>query len=78
MRTDVLVNVDDNAPGYFLGSWEDDSYERAIASGYGFDNQTRLFPAKIDEVLEIVWHMGNVSIQSYPLWSQMTCELTFW
>lgn len=31
------------------------SYERAIASGYGFDNQTRLFPAQMDEVLEIVW-----------------------
>jgi L-ascorbate oxidase len=33
----------------------DASYERAIASGYGFDNQTRLFPAKMNEVLEIVW-----------------------
>ncbi|KAJ6146893.1 hypothetical protein N7497_008875 [Penicillium chrysogenum] len=48
----------------------DDSYERAIASGYGFDNQTRLFPAKIDEVLEIVWqNQGAVNtgnVENHP------------
>jgi hypothetical protein len=30
-------------------------YSCVIASGYGFDNQTRLFPARMAEVLEIVW-----------------------
>ncbi|CAG7976309.1 unnamed protein product [Penicillium nalgiovense] len=48
----------------------DDSYERAIASGYGFDNQTRLFPAKMDEVLEIVWqNQGAVNtgdVENHP------------
>lgn len=48
----------------------DASYNRAIASGYGFDNQTRLFPAKMGEVLEIVWqNRGGVNagdIQSHP------------
>ncbi|KAJ5853552.1 hypothetical protein N7534_006095 [Penicillium rubens] len=48
----------------------DDSYERAIASGYGFNNQTRLFPAKIDEVLEIVWqNQGAVNtgnVENHP------------
>ncbi|OGE47865.1 hypothetical protein PENARI_c035G09877 [Penicillium arizonense] len=46
------------------------SYKRAIASGYGFDNQTRLFPAKMNEVLEIVWqNQGAVNtgdIENHP------------
>ncbi|KFY89645.1 hypothetical protein V500_05564 [Pseudogymnoascus sp. VKM F-4518 (FW-2643)] len=46
------------------------SYKRAIASGQGFDNQTRLFPAKMNEVLEIIWqNRGGVSagdVQSHP------------
>ncbi|KAJ6007926.1 hypothetical protein N7540_011902 [Penicillium herquei] len=33
----------------------DETYERAISRGNGFDNITRTFPAKIGEVLEIVW-----------------------
>ncbi|GIJ91150.1 hypothetical protein Asppvi_010115 [Aspergillus pseudoviridinutans] len=48
----------------------DASYSRAIASGYGFDNQTRLFPAKMGEVLEIVWqNQGAVStghVENHP------------
>ncbi|KAJ5820340.1 hypothetical protein N7474_005931 [Penicillium riverlandense] len=48
----------------------DASYERAIASGYGFDNKTRLFPAKMNEVLEIVWqNQGGVTtgdIENHP------------
>ncbi|KAL4784881.1 Cupredoxin [Aspergillus varians] len=31
------------------------TYARAIARGNGFDNVTRTFPAKVGEVLEIVW-----------------------
>ncbi|KAJ5345731.1 hypothetical protein N7452_003735 [Penicillium brevicompactum] len=46
------------------------SYERAIASGYGFDNETRLFPAKMNEVLEIVWQnqgaVNNGGLENHP------------
>lgn len=31
------------------------AYKRAIANGNGLDNITRTFPAKLNEVLEIVW-----------------------
>ncbi|KAE8381839.1 Cupredoxin, partial [Aspergillus bertholletiae] len=48
----------------------DASYKRAIASGSGFDNQTRLFPANMGEVLEIVWqNQGTVSnggVENHP------------
>lgn len=46
------------------------SYKRAIDSGYGFDNQTRLFPAKMGEVLEIVWQnqgtVHNGGVENHP------------
>ncbi|KOC11253.1 putative laccase [Aspergillus flavus AF70] len=48
----------------------DASYKRAIASGYAFDNQTRLFPAKMGEVLEIVWQnqgaVSNGGVENHP------------
>ncbi|KAJ4149869.1 hypothetical protein LMH87_010647 [Akanthomyces muscarius] len=41
----------------------DSTYERAVDSGNAFDNQTRLFPAKMGEVLEIVWqNQGGVDV----------------
>ncbi|KAL2784679.1 Cupredoxin [Aspergillus keveii] len=40
----------------------DETYHRALTRGNGFDNITRTFPAKIGEVLEIVWqNRGTVS-----------------
>ncbi|KAJ6141481.1 hypothetical protein N7470_009871 [Penicillium chermesinum] len=33
----------------------EETYERAISRGNGFDNITRTFPANVGEVLEIVW-----------------------
>jgi L-ascorbate oxidase len=48
----------------------DASYERAIASGFGYDKENRLFPAKMNEILEIVWqNQGGVNagdVQSHP------------
>jgi L-ascorbate oxidase len=45
-------------------------YDRAIASGHGFDNITRTFPAEMYEVLEIIWqNEGSVSdgsVQTHP------------
>ncbi|KAJ5701598.1 hypothetical protein N7488_009146 [Penicillium malachiteum] len=33
----------------------EETYQRAISKGHGFDNITRTFPAQVGEVLEIVW-----------------------
>ncbi|KAK2763082.1 hypothetical protein FQN54_009716 [Arachnomyces sp. PD_36] len=45
-------------------------YDRAISNGNGFDNITRIFPAQMDEVIEIIWqNQGGVSdgsVQSHP------------
>ncbi|GAD97655.1 laccase, putative [Paecilomyces variotii No. 5] len=49
----------------------DASYQRAIANGDSFDNITRTFPAKIGEILEIVWQnegaVSNGGVDSHPL-----------
>ncbi|CAG8262656.1 unnamed protein product [Penicillium olsonii] len=46
------------------------SYQRAMESGDGFDNQTRLYPAQINEVLEIVWQnqgaVNNGGLENHP------------
>lgn len=48
----------------------DDTYERAISRGNGFDNITRTFPANIGEVLEIVWQnegtLSNGGVDVHP------------
>ncbi|CAG8083478.1 unnamed protein product [Penicillium salamii] len=48
----------------------DASYKRAIESGLGFDNLTRLYPAQINEVLEIVWQnqgaVNNGGLENHP------------
>ncbi|KAJ5297898.1 hypothetical protein N7508_008147 [Penicillium antarcticum] len=48
----------------------DASYQRAMTSGNGFDNQTRLYPAKMNEVLEIIWqNQGAVNtggVENHP------------
>ncbi|KAL4865120.1 hypothetical protein BDV12DRAFT_188377 [Aspergillus spectabilis] len=48
----------------------DATYHRAIARGNGFDNITRTFPAKIGEVLEIVWQnrgtVENGGLDAHP------------
>ncbi|KAJ5259627.1 hypothetical protein N7478_012608 [Penicillium angulare] len=46
------------------------TYQRAISRGDGFDNITRTFPAKIGEVLEIVWQnegtFTNGGVDAHP------------
>ncbi|KAL2867486.1 Cupredoxin [Aspergillus lucknowensis] len=48
----------------------DATYHRALTRGNGFDNITRTFPAKIGEVLEIVWQnrgtVDNGGLDAHP------------
>lgn len=48
----------------------DESYDRAISRGNGFDNITRTFPANVGEVLEIVWQnqgtQSNGGVDVHP------------
>lgn len=48
----------------------DETYQRAISQGHGFDNITRTFPAQIGEVLEIVWQnqgtFANGGVDAHP------------
>ncbi|KAL4883583.1 Cupredoxin [Aspergillus karnatakaensis] len=48
----------------------DETYHRALARGNGFDNITRTFPARIGEVLEIVWQnrgtVENGGVDAHP------------
>lgn len=47
-----------------------ETYHRAISRGNGFDNVTRTFPAKMGEVLEIVWQnrgtVNNGGVDAHP------------
>lgn len=49
----------------------DAAYERAVDNGSGFDAVTRTFPAKMGEVLEIVWQNqgspGTGGVETHPL-----------
>ncbi|KAL4903095.1 hypothetical protein BDW74DRAFT_186450 [Aspergillus multicolor] len=46
------------------------TYRRALSRGQGFDNVTRTFPAKVGEVLEIVWQnrgtVENGGVDAHP------------
>ncbi|CEL08619.1 hypothetical protein ASPCAL11767 [Aspergillus calidoustus] len=48
----------------------EETYHRALTRGNGFDNITRTFPAKIGEVLEIVWQnrgtVNNGGLDAHP------------
>lgn len=48
----------------------DETYYRALTRGNGFDNLTRTFPAKVGEVLEIVWQnrgaVDNGGVDAHP------------
>jgi L-ascorbate oxidase len=48
----------------------DASYHRALTRGNGFDNITRTFPARVGEVLEIVWQnrgtVENGGVDAHP------------
>ncbi|KAL4917426.1 Cupredoxin [Aspergillus aurantiobrunneus] len=48
----------------------DASYHRAVTRGNGFDNITRTFPARVGEVLEIVWQnrgtVANGGVDAHP------------
>ena len=46
------------------------TYQRALSRGNGFDNITRTFPAKIGEVIEIIWQnqgtFNNGGVDAHP------------
>ncbi|KAJ5575426.1 hypothetical protein N7450_009325 [Penicillium hetheringtonii] len=48
----------------------DGTYQRALSRGNGFDNITRTFPAKIGEVIEIIWQnqgtFNNGGVDAHP------------